>query len=150
MSLPDRLADRIRCITTDKAVPGLLFKITADRMRKHCTDRAAYHAQRAKDKQEQIPRLEESIKSMREAIDTIKGNRRETAAPMSMSNKTSASYGFDAGSDLRDLEEQIDNLRNDIKDHANKSATFMYLSESVIGSDYILEWADLQRLELAR
>lgn len=148
----DSLADRVRMVDARFPVPGLLFLVTAEKLKQHCEDRAAYHAKRAEEKQSEIPALQQTADSLQESIDKIKGFTRDAAAVPAFSGKgtVSNSYGFDGGNQVAQLEAQIRALRDDIRNHANKAASFKFLADSLFPTDYALEWEDLSRLELVR
>jgi hypothetical protein len=151
MATTDSFADRVRAIKEVGIVPGLVFSVKAERLAQHCADRSDYHAHRAAEKEVEVPALEETIASLEESIDKIKGYSREAGQTPTHSNKMSSSgYGFNGLDQVGSLEAQVEALRNDIKDHRNKAAAFKFLAGSFFEATYALEWADLQRLELVK
>jgi hypothetical protein len=149
MSTSDSLADRVRVIGESKKVPGLLFRVTAERLRAHCRDRAGYHERRATEKNAEVPAMEAAVETLTESIDKIKGFTKDAPVPQ-VSNKSMANYGFQGTDQVSELEQQIEKLRQDIKDHQNKSASFSFLADSLFEAEYALEWGDLGRLEIVK
>lgn len=146
----DFLADKVRCVPQTNHVPGLIFEVTADRLKKHLVDRSDYHAKRAEEKAAEIPNLEKLAEDLQAATDRIKGVTGGPAASVSVKSMSARSYNFQGDDEATALDKQIEALRNDVKDHQSKAATFRFLSESVWDAIYALTWEDLVRLELAR
>ena len=150
----DSLADRIRVVATNNHVPGLIFEVSPERLRKHLLERAVYHVGKAEVKDAEIPKLEQLVSDLEAAVDRIKGvsGGPSTQANLAASLKSMSArnYNFQGDDEAKALEQQIEALRNDVKDHQNKAATFRFLAESVWDAIYALTWEDLGRLELAR
>jgi hypothetical protein len=148
---PDAMTARVQAIAQGLAVPGLVFKMTSGRLREHCQDRAAYHGRRAGDKEAEIPEMEKAIESMRESIEKIKGFAQEaapaSAAQRNYAKSASTGYGFQGSDQVAGLEEQIEKLKMDVKEHRNKAAAFAFMAESFFDSTYALTYDDLARLE---
>lgn len=130
--------------------PGLMFRVTAVRLREHLKARSEYHARRAAEKRAEVPKLQEHIKGVQESVDRVKGFRKDSGVPVSNYNKASGGYGFNPDNNLSALEQQVDQLQSDVKGHEGKAATFAFLAESVFEAEYALTWADLVDLELAK
>jgi chromosome segregation ATPase len=148
----DSFADRVRVYTENAIMPGLVFSINSTVLREKILERVEFHVRRAAEKEAELPALEATVKSLEESIDKIKGFTQQGAAKVvaTFSNKSATNYGFDGSSQVSELEQQINALRQDIKDHRNKATSFTLLADSLFGGTYALEWADLQRVELVK
>ncbi len=109
----------------------LEFVIPSSRMAKMLAERADYHEQRAKEKEDHLPALKEAI---------TKAVEGKAPAP-TFSNKTQ--YNFDPTAPIEEME-------RDIKTHKAKAGSFRLLSESVTGNDYRLSIAEMKEIELIR
>lgn len=150
MSTTDSLADRIRAVSTTNHVPGLIFEVSPQRLRSHLSDRSLYHAGKAEAKAAEIPKLEKLVEELEDAVDRIKGVSGGPAIQVSAKSMSNRNYNFQGDDEATALSQQIEGLKNDIKDHQNKAATFHFLAGSVWDAIYALTWEDLVRLELAR
>jgi predicted RNase H-like nuclease len=113
-------------------IEGFRLKITAEELRGHCARRAAYHQNRADEKRAQVPTLQE-------AFDTIKGKGK--ASPVNVAHMNKGGYR---------LENPVEDLEEDIRDHENKALVFTFYSTHLFDEDYDLAVDDLVRLEMLR
>ncbi|MEO5366028.1 MAG: hypothetical protein H7831_06685 [Magnetococcus sp. WYHC-3] len=116
----------------DDMVKGLKIRISSDDLCDHCKKRSLYHRSRAADKENAMPDLQKSLDVVR------------AAAPTSVSTMNkSSNYHLDP-------DDPIQSLQRDITDHKNKSIFFEFMAEHLFKKDYILEEADLIRLEILK
>jgi len=116
-------------------VEGFKIKLSPLELCKHLKDRAAYHQSRASEKEAAMPRLRESLETLK------KSNVSLPSTHSNMSGKSA--YNFDA-------EDPIDSLEKDIRDHKNKAVVFLFLSDHLFDEEYVLQEADLIRLEILK
>lgn len=115
-------------------IEGFKLKITSEELKSHCTERAAYHRNRAKTKEEQIPKL-------REAMEAIKSNRNSQELAQMTKFGNLSSYH---------TEDPVGDLEKDVTEHVNKSLVFEFFASHLFGEDYTLTESDLQRLEILK
>lgn len=114
-------------------VDGFKLRMTSKELRIHCETRSQYHATRADEKTAGLPKL-------RESLETIKNNGITTTSVSTM-NKG----GYHLNTD-----DPIESLERDINDHRNKAILFKFFSEHLFDDDYILKEEDLARLEIIK
>lgn len=112
-------------------VEGLHFRLTADELRSHLRARSAYHADRAKTKEAELPNLQ---KSMGIVTGTPEG------VPPVVIASTSNRYSFDPQS-------VIEQAKSDIENHKRKTKRFAFLAEHVYDSPYALTESELREIE---
>ena len=116
-------------------IEGFKLKVTCAELRKHLVGRAAYHRQRATEKEGELPNL-------RTALDNIK-RQGVTVVTESIASMGKGGYNLDT-------EDPIKKLEQDIQDHRNKSLVFFFFSEHLFDEDYTLVESDLVRLEILK
>lgn len=117
-------------------IEGFKLKITSAELVKHCLERAEYHNGRGKKKEADLPAL-------KEACDKIKAGGSLAAESLARMSGKSGAYHMDASDVVEDLEK-------DIRDHYNKALVFKFFSEHLFEEDYVLQEADLVRLEVLK
>lgn len=121
--------------TTAGLVPGLKLRLTADELRSHMLARAAYHAEREKEKRALLPQLEEAAEKLK---------AQQPAQVVAQFSKSGPSnYRFDG-------DDAVAQLRGDIETHHNKSVAFTFLAGHLFGQDYCLDRSDLVMLEILK
>jgi hypothetical protein len=119
-------------------IEGFKLKITSSELKTHCSERALYHKQRADDKEQELPGLKEALAK----VEAVTGANLDPKNLAHM-NKSAASYRMD-------VDEPVEALESDIKDHRNKALVFAFFSEHLFAEDYTLQEADLIRLEILK
>lgn len=123
---------------TDSLVNGLQIRMTAEELAGHMNARADYHEKRRNEKRDILPQVEE-------AAEKIKAQ--QPAALVSQFSKSGVSnrnsYAFDG-------DDAVENLKNDIETHHNKSIAFRFLATHLFDADYCLSRDDLVRLEILK
>lgn len=112
---------------------GLKFKVSSTELKSHLVDRAAYHRNRAAEKEASLPDLKRTL-------ETVQGNR---AMANMMPSISRSAYNMDPVEPIKDLE-------RDIQDHRSKASTFLFFAEHLFDEDYILREEDLARLEIIK
>lgn len=115
----------------------LLFVVTPDELKGHLISRSRYHDEQANLKEQQIPKLRESLELVRDAA---KNN------PFS----TTSNYGKGSGSYQVDPEDTVEQVEKDVREHRIKSHRFDFLSKHLLNEDYQLTISELQQLELVK
>lgn len=119
-------------------IEGFKLRVTATELRDHCTSRADYHEGRADQKEGELPGLKEALAKV-EAV---------TGANISLPDlahmtKSRATYAMD-------VDQPVEQLERDIRDHRNKSLVFRFFASHLFDEDYTLSESDLTRLEILK
>ncbi len=114
-------------------IKGLRIRISSGELKEHMLARSAYHKSRADEKETVV--LPDVIKA-REALETI-------GAAKSVANMSKGGYNFDP-------KDQIDDLKQDIENHRNRSFMYEWLANHLFDDEYDLEETDLRRIEILK
>lgn len=116
-------------------IKGLRICLKSSELAEHMRERANYHEERAKVKEEELPAIQESFEKFKAL---------RPATKVSHMNKSGLSnYDFNP-------EENIENLENDIRNHRNKALAYRYMADHLFTEDYDLDENDLRRLEILK
>lgn len=115
---------------------GLKFKVPSSELKSHLQSRAKHHADRATEKEGELPGLREALSKISGAVATA--NR-----PNPGSNVSNSRYSLDP-------DDPIEKLQNDIRDHRSKSFMFGFFASHLFNDNYTLKEEDLSRLEMFR
>lgn len=113
-------------------IDGLRIKIESAELKTLLMTRVEYHQGRAKTKEAELPGL-------RESMERIKAVQPTNIAQV---NKMS--------SNVYHVEDAVENLERDIKNHKNKALVFEFYANHLFDETYSLTESDLQRLELVK
>lgn len=155
LQLGDTFADRVRMAagvggdsgTIVKLCPGLIFKLSHEKLKAGLLARGEHHTTRANEKEAALPQLKELVVTLDQTSEHLQSVR-----AAGLGGKTAANfnnYGFDGKGNARQLEEQIEALEKDIREHRNKATAFTFLAESLFETTYALSWEDLKTIEFA-
>ncbi len=117
-------------------IEGLKIRVTSEELEKHCQQRAMYHADRASQKEKELPGLKEALAK----VEAVTG---QNIAPADLARMSKGGYAMN-------VDQPVDQLESDIKDHRNKALVFAFFAEHLFAEDYTLQEADLIRLEILK
>ena len=110
-------------------IEGFRLKITSAELKKHCTERGAYHRDRALEYQKEMPKIRESIEALQ-----------SHGLATSVARMSKGSFETDP----------IEDMENKIRDHGNKALVFQFFADHLFDEDYNLKEEDLIRLEVLK